>query len=53
VPKLFLASCVQHVYEGLLPVDITVLPVKIWFMARGIVEEKGGEGTKEEIISAQ
>ena len=27
VPKLFLASCVQHVYEGLLPVDITFLPV--------------------------
>jgi hypothetical protein len=27
VPKLFLASCVQHVYEGLLPVDKTFLPV--------------------------
>jgi hypothetical protein len=27
VPKLFLASCVQHVYEGLLIVDKTFLPV--------------------------
>ena len=27
MPKLFLASCVQHVHEGLHPVDKTFLPV--------------------------
>lgn len=47
MPKLFLASGVQHVYQCLLPIDKTFLPVQIWFVAEGGEGEdrsRGGEG---------
>ena len=30
LPKLFLASCVQHVDQGVLSFDNTHLPIQIW-----------------------